>query len=304
MRGLLTMHRQSSARSWPPQQYFIIWTLTNATATAPPDVTFLFPTLRYCSLRSLPCWHCPREAVSLLNERTPSFLCQSSRHQENQPPPLPPIRMLHGKKTSHGWNYRVVIALQQMKLTRCFSPGIRAMESKKKKGTQNLIKALNLRCIYRCRADFHANLHTQASFTAQLWQNLINRILRGADFCQITWGLHSVSFPAYTHWLHLLATKYLPSLSLEPCQQTQDWVQRARRGHSVTSSQLLRGQGYVSGMLSSSQWPLFQATRRALCSLSILALTLKCSMLFNPYYQVGTLISILLLNESDLREVK
>lgn len=38
-----------------PQQYSIIWMLTSATATAPPDVTFLFPTLRYCSLRSLPC---------------------------------------------------------------------------------------------------------------------------------------------------------------------------------------------------------------------------------------------------------
>lgn len=46
------------------------------------DVTFLFPSLSkcYCSLGNLPCWHCPYEATFLLNERSPSFLCQSSRH--------------------------------------------------------------------------------------------------------------------------------------------------------------------------------------------------------------------------------
>lgn len=74
-----------------------------------------------------------------------------------------------------------------MKLTGCFSPGNGATETNKQtdKPTQNLIKALNPRCIYGCRADFHANLESQVSFTAQLWQNFINRILQGADFCQI-----------------------------------------------------------------------------------------------------------------------
>lgn len=70
-------------------------------------------------------------------------------------------------------------------------------KKKKPKTTRNLIKVLNPRCIYGCRADFHANLETHASFTAQLQQNLINRILQGADFCQITRGLHSVSFPTF-----------------------------------------------------------------------------------------------------------
>ena len=94
------------------------------------------------------------------------------------------------KERSLGGNDRTVTELKRMELTGCFPPSDMAVErkqtNKQTNNAQNLIKVLNLGCIYRCRADFHADLETQASFTAQFLQNLINRILQGAELCQIT----------------------------------------------------------------------------------------------------------------------
>lgn len=105
---------------------------------------------------------------------------------------LPPERYLGEKKRSLGGNDRTVIELKRMELTGCFPPSDTVVEGGGKKtnkqtnNAQNLIKVLSLGCVYRCRADFHADLETQASFTAQFLQNLINRILQGAELCQIT----------------------------------------------------------------------------------------------------------------------
>lgn len=186
------------------------------------DVTFLFPSLPkcYCSLGNAPCWHRPREATSLLNESSPSLLRQPSGHQENLPSPT---KTLHGKQTKPCMKLQDGHRAQANEVNMMFFSKQQDHRKKKKKpNVQNLIKALNPRCIERRRADFHANLGAQASFTARLQQNLINRILQGAEFCRITWGLHSVFFPTYARWLHLLATKWLPYVSPEPCQQTQD----------------------------------------------------------------------------------
>lgn len=103
-----------------------------AISPAPPGVTFFFSFLPkcYCSSGSLPCWHCPREAASLLNERTPSFLCRFSRLPENPPPPYENVMWEKDKPRS---KLQMAIELKQMKLTWCFSPGNRAMERKKKK---------------------------------------------------------------------------------------------------------------------------------------------------------------------------
>lgn len=80
--------------------------------------------------------------------------------------PTFPYHNVTWEEISHVWNYRMVIELKQMKLTRCFSPGNRA-GGRQKENPQNLIKALTPRRIYSCKADFHVNWEPQESFTAQ-----------------------------------------------------------------------------------------------------------------------------------------
>lgn len=142
---------------------------------------------------------------------------------------------------------------------------------KKIKAIQNLIKALNLRHISRCRADFHANLETQASFTAQLRQNLINRILQGAEFYQISWELHSASFPTtLIDSIYCLQNAFL-NVSLGPGQQMQD----CGRGLLRNFRPVVPLAVMVSGMLCPSHWPLYGATCPALWSPSVTGLGIE-----------------------------
>lgn len=95
---------------------------------------------------------------------------------------------------------------------------------------------MDLRSIQRFRADFLANLYTQASVNCPVTTESHKQNSSGAAFCQITWGFHSAPSSTSTHWLRLLDTKQLPLVSV--CQQAcerEDW------GCCAISAQLFWG---------------------------------------------------------------